>query len=325
MLKKSQTKPNAINTAGSVIRMQTNIIAFRRNAQKSDMFSLSPEERGNNERKTTNYQGQLEGYKPVGKFMVDHFMNNKEYGNQYLPVDMGSPQRNTMGVGASKLDSLPAIVDSIGRVGSPGSPGSGTSEFKADGIWGPRTNNALKLICNVVTTMYLFSKSVRFEITTINDGLLSEFKSFIPEVSPYESKESVLEQQTKANIINSKFLEPALKFLEEFNANIESKKDIKETISQSKPFLTLTKSTEKLGDSDDLSENEHYEKGAAGYKPNYGVKIMLDQKPLELSYTDLSNYENLKKAVQRVSPAWASNQQYMNQVVKKIEEATGAQ
>ena len=322
MLKSSQN-------ARPIYDMQTAIIAYKTEAQKHPVFSMNPEEFGGKTKKsvtpiTKDYYGTLTpssqtplttstdnlgGYSHFNKFITDNYLKNKDFGKQFLPVDLSEPGRTS--VGAGDLNNLSSLIDSIGRVGTPGSSG-GKGEIFVDGNWGARTNNALKLIYNVSKTILLVAKDLGIDTKEFPIDSIEEFGKAIPtENAPYKSI-NVVELQ-KLAIKMKKYIVISTDLLQEFSEKVLSNSKNAQFISQEKGILPLDKAP--VHPENDRNLSEVFEKNK-----NSTFQAVLGDKTTTFTIDDLSSLDKFKAAISKVDPAWAGND-YLEQAYNSVRKS----
>jgi hypothetical protein len=297
-----------------VIRMQQLILQFKEEASKIPFFNMNAATEGGKLKKSKTKQisdpkfdygsgsavdseknkpgnftqDQLSGYRAIGNMIMNSYFKNKDHGQSFIDVDLESPQRNDAGAGATAQSDILAIVNSIGRIGTPAQSG-GKGEKVVDGQWGPRTNNSLKLIFNVITSLFLMRKDVFGK--DIPTKSLDKIKSMIPAIPPTQNIASLAKEVTN-------FLGEAIGFVKKFNEELLSNKEFNDLIGQKKGLAQID-SAKNPSYLEDQKQNDYFEANkTAPYTPQkVGIKSKLDNKNIELSYASLNSIDSFKKAL----------------------------
>lgn len=328
-----KTVPRSLGSA-EVIRMQQKILEFKEAASSIPFFSMNASSEGGKAKKSksTNisFDGlgspsktqqdtvttdELTGYRAMGNMIMNSYFKNKEHGHVFIDTELASPQRNDLASGATSQTDIRAIINSISQIGTPSQSG-GKGEKAVDGQWGPRTNNALKLIFNVVAALSLIIKDFGFNIK-IGEGL-QKLQSLLPTNPPTENI-AVLAKE-----ITDKLLVPSISIIKKFNSQLLDNKELSDYISQRKGLAEI-KSHKEPSYKKDPKQSEYYE--ANKLKPftaqKIGIKSKLDNKNVELSYNSLSSIESLKKSLtEQGFESWTSPKYLpiaLDQILKNIE------
>lgn len=200
-----------------VARMQEAILEFGRVLAAHPTMSM--EESGQLERPGAKEPDYLGGTKPFGNFLVNQYVNNaKVVGDQFVNIDLPEPQRT--GTAMRNVD-LKGVINTISRVGRPG------KEHKPDGIWGTRTDNALKQIYAVGMSLMQFGRDMRMEV--------GEFPNYLRTLK--DQILNVEEDKSKRAGIITKVIEGLTSLYKSFETNVLEHPELKNLISQEKAFV----------------------------------------------------------------------------------------
>jgi hypothetical protein len=227
----------------------------------------------------------------------------------------------------SELKSMFVILDSLKRIGT------GGSEFQPDGIWGPKTNNALKNVRAIAYGVMKLGPELGMKSDVFDANKLSELSSLIPEKDSdinYANKESRAKQITPLlNGANALYLD--------YKNQVFTKPAYKRFF-EGVPFLKVEKGKDKLsinynGDEEAIFNNLlDYTK-----LPNTSFKIDIPEirKTVEINALDLSSnttfqewakkYQEIVIAVENDPSKWQSiAQDILNEVSEKASQAANA-
>lgn len=163
----------------AVIEMQKAILEFGHVAAGTDAFKMSPTGTGKQDNTTGEYLG---GHDPFSSFLFSNYLDvsKDKPGKGFMAIEnLNQKMRMDTAKDRPEVNNLRNWVETIMHVGSPTKGG----EYKPDGVWGPRTNNALKAIADFSEMMFRFAKDMDIGLDEFPTKGLEEFRAKIPNVS----------------------------------------------------------------------------------------------------------------------------------------------
>jgi hypothetical protein len=224
--------------------------------------------------RTTDKGEFLTGSNPFMNFLVTSYLNKARVsGKQLVDTDLRQPTRMDS---AKKNDNFKGVLATINRIGTPGGPGT---EQRPDGIWGPRTNNALKQVAGLAHTMLEVKKDMGLGISGYSETDLAQLQSAIPD--DINSLKNINEKVAKAIVI-AKSLDKLRALYDDFRETILKNPTYSAHISQAKPLVVEKGKNPNitLTDQDVRSYVEH---------KNIPFTINIDGKPTTIMPYNLSN------------------------------------
>jgi sulfur transfer protein SufE len=139
----------------AVQQMQQAVVDFAHTLQASPIGHQV----GQQETSGGSYLG---GTDPFGEFLVEHYIQpiNKTTGQVIIPTDLAMPQRKET---ATPAITFRGLIDSMMLMGTPAIPGAPRMEQKPDGVWGWRTQNALRSVAQVASALYQFMNDLNMK------------------------------------------------------------------------------------------------------------------------------------------------------------------
>lgn len=240
-----QPKENSVRAViapgelSSIIEMQEAIITFGNAAASIDAFKMAPQgTTGAENKQTGEYLG---GHDAVSQFLFSNYMEpGKDKAGQSFVSTEGLNTKTRMDTANSKqdLNSLRAWVNTIQIIGR-------NDQKKPDGLWGARTNNALKAIVDFSDMFLKFSQDMGVQVKSADSKDVQDLRSKIP---------SITVGQTYQNGSVAKTITPVIVKLttavNEFKSSIMENATWKDYLSQTKPLLTAPKKQTELSGTD---------------------------------------------------------------------------
>lgn len=208
----------AMQSISSVKAMQQAVINFARYVANHQIHSVP-------DRQTTKGE-TLTGSNPFMNFLVSAYMNKaKTQGKQLVNTDEKQPTRMET---SKELDNFKGVLQSIGRIGSHG------TEQKPDGIWGERTNSALKNIYALAFALVSVQNDMNIQISNYTDKDLSELYNNIPQdiTNLDTSKKAILATALAKNIDKLRAL------YDNFREKVLNNQTYQAQIAQEKPLMS---------------------------------------------------------------------------------------
>lgn len=271
--KKQESKQLSEQPIQSVKKMQQLLINVASNISNHQIHDV--------EHRVDEHGNALAGSDPFMNFLVSNYINKaKPLGKQLINTDVNMPTR----MDTSKYnDNLKGILQSIKRIGTPG------VEQSPDGIWGPRTNNALKQIYALAYMMVSLIKDMELSINNYSEADLANFHNDIPE----DQSKLNLNQQNKAAEVLINDLNKFINMYNEFREIIFTNPKYSSLISQEKPLMIDT-GKPKQSNELNLQEQELYNQLKA-----VQVNAMINGQKVAITPYDLSSMSNFKKFLLR--------------------------
>jgi len=219
----------------------------------------------------------LTGSNPFMNFLVTSYLNKaKVSGKQFVDTDLRQPTRTDT---AKDNDNFKGVLATINRIGTPG------AEQRPDGIWGPRTNNALKQVAGLAHTMLEVKKDMGLGISGYSDTDLSELQSAIP--NDINSVKNINDKISKAMII-AKSLDKLRALYDDFRETILNNQTYRAHIAQEKPLVV------EKGKSPQITLTDQDVQSYVAHK-NIPFTINIDGIPTTIMPYNLSNKEAFQK------------------------------
>lgn len=123
-------------------------------------------------------------------FMVKNYLRNSEVqGVEFDPQTQVNQMKDKT---PSGLKSMHVVMNTLSRIGN------SKKEFSADGIWGPRTNNALKNVYAFATSLITLSKDFALPSKSFTEKDLATFQSLVPTMEQTEKDIPILDKIKRA-------------------------------------------------------------------------------------------------------------------------------
>jgi len=211
----------------AVAEMQKSILNFGQVAAGTDAFKSKPTGTGTQQSNTAGYLG---GHDAVNSFIFDHYTNDAG-SKAYVKTDGLSTKERQSSLNQNEIKSMRNLVETLQIIGS-----HRNGEYKADGIWGPRTNNAIKAISEFMSMIGSFALDMGAgeESPGFIKKFIADFRAKIPQdddkLSTLPNK-AKLAQQLSANI------KAMTEMVAKFNQRVMENPSWASYISQDKPLL----------------------------------------------------------------------------------------
>lgn len=231
--------------------------------------------------RTTDKGELVSGSNPFMTFLVTSYLNKaKTSGKQLVNTDLKQPVRMDT---AKENDNLKGVLNTINRIGTPG------TEQRPDGVWGPRTNNALKQIYALAYAMMELKKDMGLTVEGYSDSDLEELHSLVPD--DINTVKNINEKVSKALGI-TKNLNKLRGLYDNFRETVLNDPNYRAHIAQEKPLVVEKAKAAQT----QLSDYE-----AKVYEQNKSTQfnINIDGKPVAVMPYDLSNMQAFKKFCNR--------------------------
>lgn len=276
------------SSVAAVKEMQKSILEFANVASSSDVTSM----RGNQTGKQQAGQEYLGGSDPFGDFLATSVRESSPTGQQYLNVDVKSPNRSNTGI---EDTGLRGIIDTIKRIGTPGSQGT---EKSVDGVWGERTNNALKNISALANAMLHLANDMGISMPGLTDSTVETFNKYVPEKTSdlTENKKTAIAQALTKQIQNLS------KVFGYFRKTVLENKQYRSYIDQNKSFIQYKQREETKDGRATLSDQE--KKMTAGVSttgiPDVRFSNVKNEANNWVSLNDLNNMDSFSQLMSRL-------------------------
>ncbi len=228
----------------------------------------------------------------------------------------------------SELKSMFGILDTIKRIGT------GKSEFKPDGSWGPRTNNALQDVSALVSAIMRLGTDLGMQSRAFDVNKLSQLSELIP---PDHNSISIQEKLSRAKQITP-LLKGAYALYMDYKQQILSKPTYKRFI-EGAPLLTISPGKEKqpqinyVNDEKAIFDNllDYVQLPFSSFKINIpGINGEVEINALDISSKTtfeqwLKKYPQMMEITQNDPSKWQSMaQSILNKVISKATQAATA-
>lgn len=228
----------------------------------------------------------LTGSNPFMNFLVSSYMNKANpVGKQFVNVEEKMPTRIDT---AKENDNFKGVLKTIQQLGSFGAG----KEQKADGIWGPRTNNALKQIYSLAYALIELQNDMGITNQSYSNADLTELYSNIPSDS---EKININQKVKNANIITNN-LNKFKEFYASFREKILNNSNYAAQISQTKPLLTTAPKKELQVDKNSLEQHK-----------DTPVEAIVNGNKLNITPNNLVNLNSFKQFLQQNNNLQAFN------------------
>lgn len=175
-------------------------------------------------------QQEAVGRGSFGDFITKHYLRTSDVpGTEFDP----DPSKQKMEQKKpSDPTRLSVVMDTMERIGNPKG-----GEFAADGVWGPRTNAALRNAYALAFGLLKLASDFKLPLTAYNGENLVAFKNMLPE------DHTSLDAEQKAEVAPelSKHLKAIQRMYQEIKDGILEKPAYRAFIEADKPFVTYQK------------------------------------------------------------------------------------
>lgn len=262
-----QTSPTAaVQTIAAVKSMQAAIIGLADALIANPAFAMK--ESG---RQVDSKESHLAGHDQFNKYLVNKYIkpqasNTSQGGAGFQNVDLDSPVR--MGASTPLADNstnLRNIAMTLRHVGSK----AGGGEGKPDGIWGPRTHNAVKLMAVLAGGLSAFAKALGFDPKSYAEKDANELRSKIPDTA-----ESIQDKAQFAEALTS-HAKQITAMVGEFSSQVMNNPDFAPLMSQDEPMFKNENAKQEI-----LSDQEqNFLRGNDGKLPGTNLTWQQVQSP----------------------------------------------
>ena len=196
-------------------------------------------------------------------------------------------------------------------------------ELIPDGKWSIRTNNALKVIFNILKIIDLFRSDLEIKSQKLTTQEILTFRSQIPNSVPGGSR------QLAKNF--SAFITKAIDYIEETNESVFKNSSIKDYISQEKAFTTFKQKQDKKSINTNFSSPvvKRYFDAYKGYYKDQnqaGWEVHLPGNKMGvLTYNDLLTTDAFKAMLEKIDPAYTQSTQKLQEAISIIKQQIAQQ
>lgn len=229
----SAAQPAAASADASAVReMQQAIYEFGQTAMGIDAFKMG--QSGQQQAASGDFLG---GHDPFSSFMFTNYLDTvkDKAGKAMVAVDgLGQKIRQQTSTDRHDIGNLRNWIDTIKHIGSPSNGG----EYKADGQWGPRTNNGLQAIADFSQMMFGFAKDMGVDLGEFPADGIEKFRAAIPQVNGKGQVQGISSQLAKTL---TSYIKTLTGIVSSFKQKIMESGNWKDYISQDKPLFESAK------------------------------------------------------------------------------------
>lgn len=214
-----------------VIKMQEELINLARTVTKEIGAPALAAQPGQTPGQPPQDQQEAAGRLAFSNFITEHYIRQSnvpavEYDPDPSKTEMS--QKNP-----SKPTRMNVVMDTMSRIGGP------KNEFKSDGIWGPRTNAALRNAYALAFALLKMAHDFKLDPRTYSQADLNKLKELIP---LHDKEISFTDKVTRAKEIIS-HLQAIRNLFTEVKNHILQKPIYRSYIEGTQPYATYQKGT----------------------------------------------------------------------------------